>query len=232
MDKVYRGGVCNLAACDAPDSNGSLFSSRQPQAGGAIVHRQTFTDCSVVFSLMPDWPELIRDKCSLYRRGWVMQERLLSQRIIHFSQFPVWECSSGLATEGYPLSSASAGIYPLRSKPQRGWLRSRDGENDFDIIGRWWTIIDEYSKCSLTYNSDRLVAISGIAKTYSVLVNEPYYAGIWGGKYLLLSLLWRHHRLPPSQSTTPTTAPLNPTGQLYIGASDKNICRIISQKVC
>ena len=44
MDKVYRGGICNFAACDTSDSNGSLFSSRQPQVGAPIVHRQTYTD--------------------------------------------------------------------------------------------------------------------------------------------------------------------------------------------
>ena len=225
MDKVYQGGICNLAACDTSDSNGSLFSSRQPLVGGAIVHQQTFADSSSVFTLIPDWVKTIWNECSLYKRGWVMQERWLSPRIIHFSQFPIWECSSGLVSEVFPPRVDDAWdpqemelCFP---KSQRGWLFDHD--DMIDILYRWWQIIHLYSKCSLSYNSDRLVAISGMARAYSVLANEPYYAGIWGGKYFLCSLLW-------SAIYEYDEAPI--PNLRYLGAPKKNLCHFVSQRTC
>ncbi|WJG35087.1 heterokaryon incompatibility protein-domain-containing protein [Fusarium oxysporum Fo47] len=206
MDKIYRGGVCNLAACDISDSHDSLFSLRQPQAGGSIVHRQTYTDSSVVFTVLPDWPRLTWEVSNLYRRAWVMQERWLSSRIIHFSQFPIWECKTALVTEGFPPNNSirSSDNFPHFPETQRGWMFNR--ENKIGIIERWWKLVDRYSKCSLTYKSDKLVAISGMARVFSTLVNEPYYGGIWGGKHLILSLLWTRMSVNTS-SVTLTPSP-------------------------
>ncbi len=194
MDKVYLGGVCNIAACDISDSRDSLFSSRDPHVGGAIVHRQIYTDYSAVFTVAPDWPRVTWDNSNLYRRGWVMQERWLSPRIIHFSQFPIWECRSGLVTEGFPLSDGHRTSDSFSGFPesQREWLFAH--QNKMGIIQRWWEVVDHYTQCSLTYPSDKLVAIAGMARVFSTLTNEPYYAGIWGGEHLVLSLLW--HRMP------------------------------------
>jgi hypothetical protein len=131
MDKVYRGGICNLAACDISDSRDSIFSPRQPQAGVAIVHRQTYTDSSAVFTAVPNWPRLTWDVSNLYRRAWVVQEGCLSPRIIHFSQFPIWECKSTLVTEGFPPNNSirSSDNFPSFPEWQRGWLFA-SGEQD------------------------------------------------------------------------------------------------------
>lgn len=75
------------------------------------------------------------------------------------------------------------------------------------IIERWWKIVDRYTRCSLTYRSDKLIAISGMARVMAKLINEPYYGGIWGGKYLILSLLW-------NRMSTSVTLP----SQQYLGA--------------
>jgi hypothetical protein len=178
MEKVYRGGICNLAACDITDSHDSLFSQRYPKTGSAIVHCETYTESSTVFTIMPDWPRLTWDESKLYRRAWAMQERWLSPRIIHFSQFPIWECNSSLITEGFPPSNRIQGPdeFPGFPQSQRGWLFSY--ENKMGVIERWWKIVDRYTRCSLTYRSDILVAISGMARSMSKLINEPYYGGI------------------------------------------------------
>jgi hypothetical protein len=53
---------------------------------------------------------------------------------------------------------------------------------------KWMTLIEEYSVCSLTVPSDKLVAISGLAK--SLNCDCQYLAGIWG-MYLPMQMLWR-----------------------------------------
>lgn len=200
MDKVYANSVCNLAASDTTDSNGSLFSYRKyPQDGSTIIHRQEFLTVAstekVEFILIPDWPGAIWNSCKLYSRAWVMQEQFLSQRIIHFSQFPVWECRTHLIMEGFDSkSSDDQCTFPAHT---RGWLTAHPRRDDIpeyeDLLHlRWRRIVTLYAPRDLTYRTDKLVALSGMAKALSSLFKEgrPYYAGIWGGKNLLKSLLW------------------------------------------
>jgi hypothetical protein len=189
MHHVYRNGVCNIAACDSTDSSYSLFSKRNPELGGAIMHVQNYTDISVQFTLIPNWVQLTWDTSRLYRRGWVVQERFLSARVLHFSKYPFWECRSLLATETYGTPQKSllgrSGALP---ESQRDWIFS--SEHDISSIERWWRVIEIYTGCDLTYGPDKLIAIGGLANNMSRIINEPYYAGIWGGEHLIPSLLW------------------------------------------
>lgn len=204
MHHVYRNGVCNIAACDTTDSYCSLFSERNPELGGAITHLQHYTDFSAEFIIIPNWVQLTWDTAKLYRRGWVVQERFLSARVLHFSKFPFWECRSMLATEAYiPPTTSLIGRSGALPESQRDWVFS--SEHDISVIERWWRVVEIYTGCTLTYGPDKLIAIGGLAKNMSKIINEPYYAGIWGGKYLILSLLWMpkfHGRQPTSLRST------------------------------
>ena len=157
-----------------------------------------------MFTVIPDWVRLTWDVACLYRRGWVVQERWLSARIIHFSKFPTWECTTALMTEGFPHNFDVRGSaeYPGFPESQREWLFS--SQIKMGIIERWWKLVGYYTKCNLTKGKDKLIALSGLAKIFSTLVNEPYYAGIWGGEHLMLSLLW--HRIAiQGESVSPST---------------------------
>lgn len=55
---------------------------------------------------------------------------------------------------------------------------------------RWWEIVRRYAQSDLTYGSDKLIALSGMASTMAETVGEEFYAGIWGGSYLILGLTW------------------------------------------
>lgn len=49
----------------------------------------------------------------------------------------------------------------------------------------------------MTVKTDKLIALRGMAEAFSKFINEPYLAGIWGGKYLFLGLLWRVEKCSP-----------------------------------
>ncbi|KAF1963751.1 HET-domain-containing protein [Byssothecium circinans] len=49
--------------------------------------------------------------------------------------------------------------------------------------------VQTYSSCNLTYASDTLPAISGLAKCFGDVLQDRYFAGIWGND-LLRGLLW------------------------------------------
>ncbi|ORY07044.1 heterokaryon incompatibility protein-domain-containing protein [Clohesyomyces aquaticus] len=183
MDQVYRHGICNIAACEGVDSNSSLFLRRRPDVGDIIHINKEFLDQVVRISIIPDWPRWALEHSPLYQRGWVVQERLLSPRAIHFSKYPFFSCSQAIITETSPPGQYSGFV---STRPSLG-VKSTSLQVDFS---RWWIIVEEYTKCALTVSSDKLVAIAGIAKAIANQFKQPYVAGLWGGDFLLPSLLW------------------------------------------
>jgi hypothetical protein len=187
MNKVYRNGICNIAACDSPNSNSSIFQERNPFSGEPLTTEHKFDNQRIRFFVIPDWIKLCRENSLLYSRGWAIQERVLSSRIMHFSNFPFWECRAAVKSEIQSLRYGDI-TYQDSPKSERDWIAP---EASIDkLTARWQKLLHVYSKSSLTYESDKLVALSGMAKEFSKLLKEPYYAGIWGGKFLVESLLW------------------------------------------
>jgi hypothetical protein len=97
MEDVYTSAYCTIAATSAADSNTgflerkviSEYVSIQDDSGR---HVYVCTDVA-------DFDEDI-ESAELNQRGWVMQERLLSCRTIHFGTKQVyWECGEGVYCE-------------------------------------------------------------------------------------------------------------------------------------
>ncbi|KAI9778574.1 MAG: hypothetical protein M1839_007967 [Geoglossum umbratile] len=201
---------------------------------------------------------------SLNSRGWILQERALSKRTLHFSLHGIyWDCLSQSATEREPellrpgsgpafrmsiharendLDTIRNGIQYLCNQdaedllgflgpeaesapcygeePSRRLLRNLSKSPKerkaihFDcphyhpqpacmppdaIIGQfvaahslWYLLITEYTTRSLTRPSDRLPAVSGLARIFQNLfgTRSKYVAGIWSGD-ALNGLTWR-----------------------------------------
>jgi hypothetical protein len=133
-----------------------------------------------------DLQYLILNHAPLYKRGWVLQESHLSPRTIHFSKFPSFECREIFACESYRTVEAEL------TDVDSDWLHrtaktiSRVGSFSY---GDWWNIVYDYSRCNLTNESDKLIALCGIAKALSLVIPGDYYAGIWA-PWWLQGLLW------------------------------------------
>lgn len=91
MGKVYANAICNIAATASRDDTEGLFRDRNP----ARMHR---VECEVAFNSVGEshhrlftvvqthwWGSLLNDQ-PLNLRAWVMQERLLARRVIHFGE--------------------------------------------------------------------------------------------------------------------------------------------------
>jgi hypothetical protein len=57
------------------------------------------------------------------------------------------------------------------------------------LYQNWMSVVAQYSCTTLTNPLDRLIALSGIAKSFSPLVQDTYVAGMWRGN-LELDLGW------------------------------------------
>lgn len=87
MEKVYKCSALNIAASDATDSSGGCFKKRNPQ----MLNHYSFTlqvDGSPKEHWLVEgsrWKDFLENS-PLYQRAWVLQESLLSPRILHCSR--------------------------------------------------------------------------------------------------------------------------------------------------
>ncbi|KAH8593145.1 heterokaryon incompatibility protein-domain-containing protein [Bisporella sp. PMI_857] len=128
-------------------------------------------------------------RCSLDKRGWCLQESILSKRRLCFDGNEMtWECAHRTIcecghTSWVPRSMDFAQLgHSLR--PQLDNLRQN---NPF---GHWRDIVEEYSNRSLTEAGDKLIAVSALAKliheNFKNSEGEPhtYLAGLWKEEFL------------------------------------------------
>jgi hypothetical protein len=199
MHMVYSNSYCNIAASHAEDSTKGLFRDRNPHAlcstevNICTSSYYTTKKARQVCVLAND--DMIADSmdhCPLSKRGWVLQERVLAPRVLHFARDQIFfECRTHIASELY-----NAGVpdsyheFPLASMKANDAFRKEDLDSWYEM---WQTWIEAYSLMSLTYPSDKLIAISGVAKMVQSVVGDEYVAGMWR-KDLLYQLVWHGGR--------------------------------------
>ena len=119
-----------------------------------------------------------------------MQERLLSPRTVHFGSTVFWECREIVACETYPEGLPRADRGPS-NKVWTGMCADDKGiaHEESEALDIWHRAVMNYSRSDLTKTEDKLVAISGVAKTLQPILQDEYVAGLWK-KRLLQELLW------------------------------------------
>jgi hypothetical protein len=141
-------------------------------------------------------------------RGWCLQELALSRRLLHFCKNKIYfECRAILVSEEKELSqrasrtanatdsTSTLRLLPLDVAQQREILKQDvQGEvlptlSEEILEQRWEIILAQYSRRQLTYPSDKLPALSGLASQYAKLTDHNYLAGLWREDLARL-LLW------------------------------------------
>lgn len=194
MSEVYSNALCTISAADAPDSYHSLFSDRNPD----IVCPPTthlWIDGKLARYEFSDWDlwrvEVLQAKVNT--RAWVLQERLLSPRILYFGARQVfWECVTKEAAETNPagLTGGSVGSDVSTGRGIRAALLSaQDADVDSILSYHWPNVVKLFTHCDLTFSRDKLVAVSALARMMSTISGEDYVAGMWK-RTLERNLLW------------------------------------------
>ena len=143
----------------------------------------------------------------LSKRAWVLQERLLAPRTLHYTKTQLfWECRESKACESSPHPYPKFRIDPLDdSPPYRRSTHELDGLDVEPLHRHWPEIIEKYTDTSMTKLEDKLVAISGLARQVYSITKDKYCAGIWR-EDLVTQLLWRLQR-PQYKINLPYRAP-------------------------
>jgi hypothetical protein len=133
----------------------------------------------------------------LNRRAWVLQEQELSPRILHFGQHQIfWQCWGDLewcqAREAFPTGTPMELAFARAHL--KGMLASLSAEqrqsHEINLYTSWHVLIQIYSRCGITRETDKLLALSGIAQKYAqAFQDDRYVGGLWYSQ-LIIGLCW------------------------------------------
>jgi hypothetical protein len=127
-----------------------------------------------------------------------LQEKILAPRVLHFSNDQVfWECRKLRACESFPdgvstdvLSMITVDRPPLKDFVPGKVLDKYGAESTKMKASYWHCVVDSYGAIQLSFPTDRLIALSGIAREVQKMLPSIYVAGMWQDQ-LPHSLLWR-----------------------------------------
>lgn len=184
LSKVYRYSYLNLAAIASENADGGLFYERNPLDVNLL--RLTLwlgvnvRDCYLLRRPFHASPQILNGS-PLNRSWWVTQERFISPRTIHFASGQLhWECPELMACEIFPAGmkwdesfSRTLDWRKLIETSSFDQFRSSQEHPTTGQIQRIWSqLVAYYTHCQLTFPSDKLIAISGLAKIVSEISGD------------------------------------------------------------
>jgi hypothetical protein len=274
MGQIYADAWLNISVNGASDPQSGFLKKRNILEIRSCRHPSLLGDstslgtaaANVAKAICPNAPRhdqvLYRDV--LNSRGWILQERVLSKRTLHFGLYEIsWECLSGSASEREPETfqlKSSDSKFDIDSQGRKGklniirsgvqYLYNQSAEELLDLLGPegfsppchdeghsrwvlrnlskspkeretfqyecshyhpqpvyappsvtggqfvaahhlWYLLIEEYTLRSLTISTDKLPAVSGLARIFQTLfgTRSKYIAGIWSSD-ILSGLTW------------------------------------------
>lgn len=189
MADVYSDAYIVIAASRSDDCNKGCFHIRQDRPtvvidlpnGFNAVHATTLflTDQDVLFTFEDNF----RGE-PLSTRGWALQERVLARRIVHYNSRQLYfECAAGILAED--------GSYSLRRLSDLSELRCPESyPRDITKVPiAWSSLLDSFGSRKLTKPTDKLPAISGLARLVQKRTNAEYVAGLWSNS-MIKGIAW------------------------------------------
>lgn len=216
MAGIYENSAINLAASAAFDARDGLFTPHRRSLLGYITDGTEILDIKGVsmnalptpksaYFVIKEWVSkphaqfYLRGEpgleATLFGRGWIYQERLLANRVLHFGNSELlWECNCSVYCQcgswRHSLSRHAYAQFPKNSHQITLTGLSQDPKPS-QARYRWQRIVTEFSSMSITYESDRLPAMAGIAKQLQSRVPASHYVlGMWK-EVLFHHLLWQ-----------------------------------------
>lgn len=193
MCHVYNNAVVNIAAISAEDADDGFLHNRHVPvflSRTSIADRWGSMDEHGLWLRPSTAREWRYEGSSLYRRAWCFQESILSPRILRFGLQEVsFQCRRHALSEKMPelteAVDAQIAGFTLMIHDVPNMI-----QNPNFAYNMWRGIFERYSTKELTYEEDRLPALSGLASRFANLFNDHYLAGLWKCD-LPLALCWQ-----------------------------------------
>ena len=193
MDIYYRHSYLTISALGAAGSTDGFLNARPniPQA------RLFENDNLYLRPRTKPLPSIFK-AAALSQRGWTLQERILSTRVLHYDLTEmIWECQSCSAREGStrehdvrrnvfdPATFDGNAFKELRLSAAAGRL----SDDNFGAVTIWYNLIQQYTRRKLTYSSDALPGILGLATNMAATTGYHSMSGLWQED--LFGLMWQ-----------------------------------------
>ncbi|KAK1959985.1 HET-domain-containing protein [Colletotrichum sublineola] len=189
MEHVFSSAIVTIAASSAKSSaEGFLLAQRKQQT--PVIIKTASNGTAFICKSIDDFHRDV-EMSPLNKRGWVLQERALARRTLHFTSSQVyWECGNGIHGES------------LMKLVKAAFL----GDSDFpnSALGYFkgarillfQNLYRTYSALNFTHVTDRSIAIKGLEERLVKAFNTKGGFGIFE-RYLHRSLLWQRESDSP-----------------------------------
>jgi hypothetical protein len=206
MAQIYRDSAITLVATISDGANSGLFRRRAIIANREISTLTGNPDHEGVFLAEQEQRNHhgIVGRPELMTRGWILQERLLSPRLLHFNHELVYECAQGCFCECTQARSSRIPKYLARKDTCEDLVL--ENLDIPQLYERWCFLVAQYSTMKLSFDSDVLPAISGLARVFHKYFGGNYIAGLWES-ILVHELSWRVVTPRSCMRRTPWVAP-------------------------
>lgn len=210
MPSIYSQATVTISASCAASVREGFLHDRMPLNSKSQILSLTFPNrCENgsrnLITLIPRAKEEEELAEPLSNRGWALQERLLSTRVIEYGRFQTrWICmhEGGAQTDEMKQSFGTVdGLSDTVFRRALDFINGRkssettlDGSHTTHSskepgLDRWKDILERYTRRTLTLPTDRLPAISGVVMRLSRILNDEYCAGLWKSD-IIVELLW------------------------------------------
>lgn len=188
MNDIYSGGILNIAASDATCSLDGCFTNGHGttnRAQEAIQVTKTFpgSDSALKIRILSGDVRQNVGHTTLSTRGWVLQEQILSHRVLHCMHPEVhWQCRRTYQTEsGGCFNSSNYHSLAAHSLPQN--------LNPPALHEIWCLWMEDYSLRYLTFARDQIRALAGVVQHFSNRSGYKHVLGCWE-ETMLTDLIW------------------------------------------
>ena len=198
MGEVFRSATLTLIPAFSLGSDQGFLSDTFSNVASPFQRFRNKTSNGRQGSVYLIKKQLDTPRFPIETRGWTMQERLLSTRLLFFHPGRIdWVCRESHLFAG---SSSSHSVNLIDESVTRcNRMSDKWSLNDPDInidvkqqIERWYLISEAFSRRTLSDPLDRLPALAGVAKEFrqSFPGIGDYVAGLWTTN-LAQQLLWK-----------------------------------------
>ncbi|KAI1322502.1 heterokaryon incompatibility protein-domain-containing protein [Xylariaceae sp. FL0255] len=218
MDIIYTKASFTIVSANGADADARL-SGVVPGSRSLTQRVAEYSEDLSLVSLSLDFDAATRDS-NWNGRGWTYQERILSRRLLVFTQDTVYfECGQATWSEDFdtthPTVITSAARYTIEHSYDGNppTLRPRLGQQLDTTLDSYLRAVIDYTSRQMTYATDRVRGFEGILQVFRAAHGSGNFKwGTWVERMMCHTILWQIRENSRKISHGPkTNMPLYPS---------------------
>ena len=183
MGSVYGGGAINISADAAEHGDHGFLSKRTPSYFPYTLSNKEAL--GMLLMKVSKRERSVQHYGNLRKRAWVLQEYTLSACSIRYNTYGIiWECRYGCHYGSEFISEENQfrrETRTLKTLPLQihSVSLSSPASKISEVMLLWRKLVIEYSRKELTFETDVLPALSGLASLVYTATGDQYLAGTW-----------------------------------------------------